>query len=56
MGLDGMTPIQIGLAVLAVTLAPAALVFAMSGLSNLSIRYWRARQSDSDDGDRRIQP
>lgn len=56
MGLDTMTPFQVGLAVLAVTLAPAAIVFALSGISNLSVRYWRGRMAGSDERARRIQP
>ncbi|MGB3540060.1 MAG: hypothetical protein WBA42_18050 [Mesorhizobium sp.] len=49
MSMGEMTPFQIGLAVLTVTLAPAVLVFAVSGLSNLSVRYWRGRLADSDE-------
>lgn len=56
MSMGEMTPFQIGLAVLGVTLAPAALVFGMSALSNLSVRFWRSRLADSDASDRRIQP
>lgn len=53
---DTVTPTQAGLMVLAVTLAPAAVVFALAGFSNLSIRFWRSRQADFDKPARRIQP
>lgn len=56
MGLDTVTPTQAGLAVLAVTLAPAMLVLLASGLSNLSVRYWRSRVADSDDANRETRP
>jgi hypothetical protein len=56
MGLDTVTPIQAGLLVLAVGLGPAAIVFALTGLSNLSVRFWRSRLADSNERDREIQP
>lgn len=55
MGLDTVTPIQAGLLVLVVTIAPAAVVFALTGFSNLSVRFWRSRQADSHTPTRRIQ-
>jgi hypothetical protein len=49
------TATQAGLIVLAAILAPAALIFLASGLSNLSVRFWRGRMADSDEPARRIQ-
>ena len=50
-----MMPTQAGFAVMAVTLAPVALVLLTPGTSDLPIRFGCAWQEDSDERARRIQ-
>lgn len=42
-----MTPTEAGIAAAAVIFAPATLIFALSEIANLSLRYWRGRMVES---------